>query len=87
MQHGGHQTRQYSPPGIDADLMATIQRLESAEETDYGGGGGGGGIDGGGRMVVGQAHAVKYDDMLPPAMEDMGAGTACMYSCLFYEGH
>ena len=54
--------------GIDPDLLAVIRRLEIDTEEDMDMGGEGGGV----RQP---ARVTNYEDLLPPAMDNMGSGT------------
>ena len=55
-----------SAPEVDTDFAAAVRRLEMTAVSDRGGGGD--------EVRMRQTHDVKYEDMLPPAMEDMGTG-------------
>ena len=66
---GGPPTQGDGSPGLDPDLLATIRRLEMAKDADLASGEC---IEG---VVAKPARVTNHEDLLPPAMEDMGSGT------------
>ncbi len=62
------------PPGLDPDLLATIQRLEMAEFSEEGGReyDSEEGVDKG--RAQQPQRVTNYEDLLPPAVDDMGSG-------------